>query len=268
VNVKNTPTLDGSPEVSFVIPVYNEEAILRPSLQQLHAELTASGLDFEIILAENGSQDRTVALAESLAEELSGLEVFSYPEPNYGGALREGIFRARGTYVICEEIDLCDADFHMRAVALLRAGDAEMVIGSKAMRGSRDQRPRSRRWATRAYNGMLRVSLGFTGTDTHGLKAFRRAAVAPIAARCIVEHDVFASELVIRAEREGIQIREIPIEIEEKRAPSVHLARRVPRVVGNLGRLMVSIHLGRELGGRGGGAHMPTADDPKGEREA
>ncbi|PRP96023.1 glycosyltransferase [Enhygromyxa salina] len=243
------PSEDGTgPELSVVIPIYNEESILEASVTQLFSELEAAGLDFEVVLAENGSSDATVSIAEQLAERHAGrLRWFSYPEPNYGGALREAIFRARGKFVICEEIDLCNVDFHLRALERLREDRADLVIGSKAMAGAHDKRPLARRTATKVYNGLLRVSLGFSGTDTHGLKALRRSAVAPIAARCIVDYDVFASELVIRAEREGLRVVEIPVEIEEKRAPSINLARRVPRVLGNLGRLMVSIHLGKDL---------------------
>lgn len=238
-----------SPELSVVIPVYNEESILERSVVDLFAELGETGVDFEVVLAENGSKDATVAIAAELERRFEGrLRWFSYPEPNYGGALREGIFRARGRFVVCEEIDLCDVDFHLRALALLRDDEADLVIGSKAMAGSHDQRPLGRRVATKAYNKLLRVSLGFTGTDTHGLKAMRRETLTPVAARCIVEYDVFSSELVIRAEREGLRVLEIPVEIEEKRAPSINLTRRVPRVLGNLGRLMVSIHLGKDLG--------------------
>ena len=235
------------PELSVVIPIYNEAAILESSVVGLFEELGRAGIEFEVVLAENGSSDATVEIATRLAERWPGqLRWFSYPEPNYGAALREAIFRARGTYVVCEEIDLCNVHFHLRALDLLRRGDAELVIGSKAMAGSRDKRPLVRRTATKVYNGLLRVSLGFSGTDTHGLKAMRRAVVAPVAARCIVEYDVFASELVIRAEREGLRVFEIPVEIEEKRAPSINLTKRVPRVLANLGRLMVSVHLGRD----------------------
>jgi glycosyltransferase involved in cell wall biosynthesis len=237
------------PELSVVIPIYNEEGILERSVTELFDELDAAGVDFEVLLAENGSSDATVSIAAQLEQRWpKRLRWFSYPEPNYGGALREGIFRARGRFVICEEIDLCDVDFHLRALELLRRDEADLVIGSKAMAGAHDKRPLPRRAATKVYNKLLRVSLGFSGTDTHGLKAMRRSTLAPIVARCIVDYDVFASELVIRAEREGLRVLEIPVEIEEKRAPTINLARRVPRVLGNLGRLMVSIHLGKDLG--------------------
>ncbi len=235
---------DGTaPELSLVIPVYNEEAILEQSLDELCDRLDEAGLNYEVVLAENGSRDRTVELGQAVAARRPRVRVFSYPEPNYGGALREGILRARGRYVICEEIDLCDVGFHLRALEVLRADEADVVIGSKAMRGAADTRPVLRRVATKVYNGVLRVTLGFSGTDTHGLKALRREAVLPVVARCVVEFDVFASELVIRAERDGLRVHELPVTIEEKRAPSVHLVKRVPRVLKNLSRLWVSIHL-------------------------
>ncbi|MCA9714368.1 MAG: glycosyltransferase family 2 protein [Myxococcales bacterium] len=236
-----------APEVSVVIPVYNEEGILDASVRELARGLAAMRVRYEIWIAENGSRDATAALAAALAAELEGVETFSIGSPghgDYGAALREGIARARGEFVICEEIDLCDLDFHARALERLRAGAADLVIGSKAMRGAHDRRPLGRRVATRVYNGLLRVTLGFRGTDTHGLKAFRRSVVAPVAARCVVNHDVFASELVIRAQREGVRTLEIPVSLAEKRAPSVHLTRRVPKVLKSLFRLMISIHLG------------------------
>ena len=59
----------------------------------------------------------------------------------------------------------------------------------------------------------------------------------------MVDKDLFASEFVIRAERAGIKIREIPVSITEKREPSVHLFRRVPNVLKNLARLVVAIRI-------------------------
>ncbi|MEX1365532.1 MAG: glycosyltransferase [Nannocystaceae bacterium] len=247
----NDPTEGEMPELSLVIPVYNEEAILEQSLNGLCDRLDAEGLSYEVVLAENGSRDRTVEIGERVAQRRPQVRLLSYPEPNYGGALREGIYRSRGRFVICEEIDLCDVGFHLRALDILRGGQVDVVIGSKAMRGAADTRPLPRRVATRVYNGLLRITLGFTGTDTHGLKALRREAILPVVARCVVEHDVFASELVIRAERSGLRLREIPVTIEELRAPSIELRRRVPRVLRNLARLMVSIHLSSPVGSDG-----------------
>ena len=147
------------PDVSIVIPIYNEEGILREAVTELLAGLPGD-LSFEIILAENGSKDRTAELAAHLAEEMPEVRTFSIGEPNYGKALRRGILEARGTWVICEEIDLCDADFHRRALDALAHGDADMVVGSKAMKGASDHRPLMRRAATRVLNRVTTLMMG------------------------------------------------------------------------------------------------------------
>jgi glycosyltransferase involved in cell wall biosynthesis len=240
-----------APDVSIVIPVYNEEGILREAITELLAGLDglrsalhAPELTFEVIIAENGSRDRTAELAEHLAAELPAVRTFSLGEPNYGKALKRGIEEARGTYVICEEIDLCDTDFHRRALEHLRHGDCDMVVGSKAMKGASDERPLLRRAATKVINGMLRVALDFRGTDTHGLKAFRRTTLLPVVASCVIDRDLFASELVIRAGRDGLHVLEIPIKLHEKRPPAINLVKRVPRVMSGLAKLTYVIRFG------------------------
>lgn len=236
-----------APRLSIIIPIYNEEEILRDSVNELREGLASFDLTYEIILAENGSTDSTVALAAEIAEACSteGAEVssFSVNEPNYGKALRQGILKARGEYVVCDEIDLCDLDFYKGALDLLLNDKADMVVGSKAMRGAHDNRPMFRRVATRVINGMLRVAVDFRGTDTHGLKAFRRDLVVPVVNQCVVDRDIFASELVVRAGRAKLDVVEIPVEVHEKRRPAINLVRRVPGVLKNLARLTYAIRI-------------------------
>ncbi len=226
-----------APDISIVIPVYNEEKILVQSIAELRAGLANLKWTYEIQISENGSRDRTVALAEEIATAAPEVKVHSLGEPNYGKAMRQGILRARGKFVICDEIDLCDLEFYQRALALLEAGDAEMVVGSKVMKGANDDRPMFRHVATLVLNGMLRVAVGFKGTDTHGLKAFRRDALLDTTQRCVVDKDLFASEFVVRAGREGKKVVEIPLRVHEKRKPSINLTKRVPNVLKNLAKL-------------------------------
>ena len=236
-----------APRLSIVIPIYNEEEILRGAVNELREGLETLGHSYEIILAENGSTDTTVALAAELAAELSKpdaeLSSFSVNQPNYGMALRQGILKARGDYVVCDEIDLGDLDFYKAALDLLLNDKADMVVGSKAMRGAHDNRPVFRRVATKVINGMLRVAVDFRGTDTHGLKAFRRAPVVEVVNRCVVDKDIFASELVVRAGRARLNVVEIPVEVHEKRRPAINLFRRVPGVMKNLAHLTYAIRI-------------------------
>lgn len=237
------------PALSIVIPIYNEEGILHAAIVDLVERLQRAAeheplfARYEILLSENGSRDGTVQVGRALAERYPQVQLHSLGRPDYGAALKAGILRARGTYVLCDEIDLCDVDFYTRALPLLTSGEAELVVGSKAMAGADDRRPLLRRAATKTINGMLRVLVGFTGTDTHGLKAFRRQALLPTVEHCMVEKDLFASEFVIRAEREGKRVREIPVRIAEKRPPSINLVRRVPNVLKNLAILTYNIRI-------------------------
>jgi len=115
------------------------------------------------------------------------------------------------------------------------------VIGSKLIGSAEDDRPVLRHAASLFYTGLLRALLGFRGTDTHGLKGFRRDALTPIAEACVVDKDVFASEFVIRAYRQNVRVIEIPTRIVEKRRPSINLLKRVPNVLKNVVKLTWAI---------------------------
>ena len=232
-----------TPLVSVVIPVYNEEGLLHDAILSLDARLKELDYTYEIIITENGSTDKTREIAYALERKHDSVRVLIGDEPNYGKALRRGIIESKGTYVVCDEIDICDVEFHVTALTILRDQKADMVVGSKAHPDAQDKRPAFRRMGTMGINFLLRVFLDFHGTDTHGLKAFDRQALLSVVNRCIVDKDLFASELVIRAERAQFRVVEVPIEIVEKRPPSINLTSRVPNVLKNLARLFVAIRI-------------------------
>ena len=139
--------------------------------------------------------------------------------------------RAQGIYAICDEIDLCDTRFYKAAFQRFDSDETlDFVVGSKRAPGATDRRPLFRRFATGVLNGMLRIAVGFKGTDTHGLKALKLSSVLPIV-ESVVDKDMFASELVVRVHRSTLNWLELPIDLQEKRPPSVHLLRRVPNVL-------------------------------------
>jgi glycosyltransferase involved in cell wall biosynthesis len=230
------------PRISIVIPIYNEEGILQASIAGLTEALEDLPWRYEILLSENGSKDGTVEVAQRLMEKHPEVRLLRCPEPDYGRALRLGILEAQGEIVICDEIDLCDVDFYQRAVAELDRG-ADFVVGSKALDRSLDKRPAFRRAATQVINFLLWLFLGFEGTDTHGLKAFKRERVLQTVHKCVVGKDLFASELVIRANRTKLRVVEIPVQVIEKRAPSIGLMRRVPNVLKGIGKLFWVIRI-------------------------
>lgn len=231
--------------VSIVIPVYNEEKILETAVKRLKVDLQPfyEDFDFEIILAENGSSDGTIAKGTEISKNDSSVSIFHYPNPDYGLALQEGIRRSKGEIVVCDEIDLCLPEFYEKALSEFKNTHVQMVVGSKRVKGANDQRPFKRRFATFVLNVLLKITLGFKGTDTHGVKAFRKDPLMPVLDKCLVGKDIFASEFVIRAERMGINIKEVPISLDEKRAPSIKLMKRVPKVISNLTYLFWNIRI-------------------------
>jgi len=235
-----TPT---APDATIVIPVYNEEGLLFAAIVDLVEKLKDVPFSTEILITENGSTDDTKEIAFRLERKYEQVRVLIGEEPNYGKALRRGIVEARGTFVLCDEIDICDVDFQCRAMAILTNDQADMVVGSKRHPDANDRRPLFRRLGTSVINMLLRVLLEFQGTDTHGLKAFHRERLLSVLNRCVVDKDLFASEFVIRAERASFRVLEIPVEIVEKRPPTINLTRRVPHVLKNLARLVIAIRI-------------------------
>ena len=237
-----------APHLSIVIPVYNEEGIIHSSVIDLISRLDELGWSYEILLSENGSTDRTVAIAEELAQKHPQVQIHSLGEANYGKALKEGIGRARGEFVICDEIDLCDTDFYQRALVILEHDQADMVVGSKVMEGAEDRRPlMPRHAATLVINGMLRLLVGFHGTDTHGLKAFRRPRCSSDIGRPLpaLARPVRLRVRWIRAERDigKRRDRDSHPHRRDAAATSINLFKRVPKVLRDIARLTYIIRV-------------------------
>jgi glycosyltransferase involved in cell wall biosynthesis len=224
--------------LSVVMPAYNESEILSESVHHVVERLRERHESFEMIVVENGSTDSTLTIAHVLADEHPELRVLHRDVADYGAALRAGLLDARGDLVVNFDCDYYDIDFLDRAVARLRADSGPaIVIGSKRAPGADDQRSWARRLVTGVFSTILRLGFGLGVSDTHGMKAMRRAAVLPCARQCTLGRDLFDTELIVRAERAGLAIEEIPVSVVERRPARSPLARRVPRTLVGLAQL-------------------------------
>lgn len=219
------------PRLSVVVPVHNEASFLPSGLPALMEATFGADPDAEIIVVENGSDDGTAALAESIGT--NRIRVLRLPRPDYGDAMRTGFVQAAGEWVVNFDIDY----FSQAFLEQVLAADADLVIGSKRDPRSEDRRPFVRRLATRTFNLLLRTILGSRVSDTHGMKGFRRELVADLADRVVSRQDLYDTELVIRAERAGYRIVEVPVVVEELREARSSLVRRVPRTLRGLLRI-------------------------------
>jgi len=217
---------------SVVVPVHNEESFLEEALAAMRSALTSIGSNPDIYLVENGSTDATLESAGRLAEQDPRLHVLSLPEADYGAAMREGLMVAPGEWVVTFDVDYYSEDF-LRRLHTIR-GDADVVIASKRAPGSEDRRSSFRRVGTWVFNGLVRLLLGTRVTDTHGIKAFSRRVIAQLAGKVLNTKDLFDTELVLRAERAGFRIVEVPIVVEEKRQARSSYIKRVPGAIRGL----------------------------------
>jgi glycosyltransferase involved in cell wall biosynthesis len=226
-----------APAISIVVPAHNEEAYLLTATTTVLDGLRARGEPFEIVIVENGSADQTAGIAAALAAAADEVRLLQLPIADYGRALRAGFLAACGELVINFDVDFVDLGFLDQAVALARAGDVAIIVGSKRGPGAEDGRSIGRRTVTGVFSLLLRYGFGLRVRDTHGLKLLRRAPVAPIVAACRSGADIFDTELVLRAERAGLPVEEIPVRVAEQRPPRTSIATRIPRTLLGLVRL-------------------------------
>lgn len=223
-----------SPTVSVVVPVYNEASFIPEAIPALIGAMEEVGAPYEVFVIENGSTDDTADAARIAAGD-APVRVFSLAEPDYGAAMRRGFLEASGDWVVNFDIDYFSADFLRKL--LDQPDDVDLVIGSKRDPDSEDRRPFIRRLATRVFNLLLRLLLRSGVSDTHGMKGFRSALVEGIVPKVVSTKDLFDTELVIRAEKTGYRIVEVPVVVEEIRAAKSSLIRRAPRTVMGMLRI-------------------------------
>ncbi|HEX4864929.1 MAG TPA: glycosyltransferase family 2 protein, partial [Acidimicrobiales bacterium] len=177
--------------ISIVMPAHNEESYLEPAVKTVVDGVRERGHQFEVIIAENGSTDRTGAELTNLLSSYEEVLAVRLPVADYGAALRAGFLATTGEVVINFDVDFVDLSFLDDALLLLQDPRIAMVVGSKRAPGALDKRGLGRRTVTSVFSIILRAGFGLGVSDTHGIKAMRRSAVEPLVTRCQFGQDVF-----------------------------------------------------------------------------
>lgn len=228
--------------VSIVLPAYNEAEILETTVDTLRKELASRPYEAELLIVENGSTDDTVAIGEALAASHDNVSFQSLNVADYGEALCAGLRSAKNEFVVNFDVDFYDIDFLDQAVARLAQEDGlAVVVGSKRGEGAADTRFIGRRLVTEVFSTILRYGFGLSLSDTHGIKAMRRAPIAALSHDCQLRQDLFDTELIIRAERAGLGTAEIPVKVVEIRPARSTIIKRMGRSILGLVKLRVAL---------------------------
>ena len=202
-------------DVEIVVPVFNEERDLEPSVRRLHGFLH-DHVPFAVLItiADNASTDTTWSRARDLAARLDGVRAVHLDAKGRGRALQQVWASSRARVVAYMDVDLStDLNALLPLIAPLISGHSDMAIGSRLAPASRVVRGPKRELLSRGYNLLLRTTLRARFSDAQcGFKAMRTDS-----ARLLLPHVkdpawFFDTELLVLAERAGMRIAEVPVD--------------------------------------------------------
>jgi glycosyltransferase involved in cell wall biosynthesis len=205
------------PSISIVIPAYNEERRLPATLASLLEYVEArTWAPWEIVIVNDGSKDRTAAVAAQFAAAHAGIRVLENPgNRGKGYSVRHGMLEATGDWILFTDSDLSapigELDKLMDAA---RSQGASVAIGSRALNRGLIEVHESlfRETAGRIFNLIMRVVTGLRFSDTQcGFKLFERGAAQEIFRRQRIERWGFDAELLFIARRLGYKTVEVPV---------------------------------------------------------
>jgi len=203
------------PQVSIVIPAYNESARIERTLDRVMACIERQGWDAEVLVVDDGSIDLTVAIVERWMEMYPRLHLVQNPgNRGKGYSVRNGLLQAAGDVVMFTDADLSAPIEEAERLMAAIAGGADVAIGSRWMDKTRQtiHQPRYRRFFGRCFNWVTRTVMGMPFKDTQcGFKAFRRPAAQVIFRLQRIERWGFDPELLFIARKLGYKVSEVPV---------------------------------------------------------
>jgi dolichyl-phosphate beta-glucosyltransferase len=200
-------------KISLVIPAFEEEARVPPTLRRLARYLEGRPEEWEILFVDDGSSDRTAEVARTEGERLDlPLTVLRMPaNRGKGAAIRRGVLAARGDWILVSDADLSTPIEEWEK--LLRAG-APIAVGSRALEEElvREKQPWHRRSMGRTFNRLVRL-LAVRGIhDTQcGFKLFDARVARELFEGARINRFAYDVEILARAQKRGIPIAEVPV---------------------------------------------------------
>ena len=240
------------PELSIIIPAYNEEKRLRRTLARIHDYLPVAQTqadNVEVIVVDDGSTDETVEVTREGMREMPYLRVISNGENRGKGySVRRGMLEARGSVVLFTDADLSSPiEESEKLLAAIKTGN-DVAIGSRAMDRSliKVHQSRLREIAGIIFNGFVKLFTRLPFQDTQcGFKAFRREPSRIVFEQQRVEGFGFDPEILFLAQRHGLLTAEVPVRWAHDDATRVRVVRDSLQMFGDLLLIRWNCFLGR-----------------------
>ncbi len=219
-------TNTGQLDVTVVLPALNEADIIEQTVNRISDALKAYGCTYEIIIAEDGSTDGTDKKANELSQKLSYVRhLHGEKRLGRGRALKNSFKKSKGNVLIYMDVDLATDLKHLnQLIDAVTVEGYELATGSRMMSQSKVKRTFTRGFASKTYNFMVRFVLGSKVKDHQcGFKAFQRQKLLPWLEEVEANHWFWDTETLVRAQRRGYKVKEIPVEWKSTRETKVKL---------------------------------------------
>jgi len=202
--------------LSIIIPSYNEEKRLPKTLLDMDRYLRKQDYEYEIIVVNDGSKDRTAEAVEDLKPKIKNLKLIDNKENHGKGfVVRQGLLEAKGKIRLFSDADNSTSIDQVEKVFPWIEKGFDIVIGSRDVKGAVLDPPQSLLRITMGniFNLMVQVLVGLWGIwDTQcGFKAFSAKAAEDILPRCRIDRWAFDPEILIIGKKLGYKIKEVPV---------------------------------------------------------
>jgi len=237
-----------SPDVSVIIPAYNEEKRLPPTLARIEKYLAARPYSAEILVVDDGSRDATAEVVEQLSSRAPRLRLISNGgNRGKGYSVRHGMLEARGNIALFTDADL-SAPIEEADKLLAALEHCDVAIGSRGLDQKLIETHQSggRELAGKSFNWAVRAMVGVQFADTQcGFKAFRRERTRILFEQQRIKRFGFDPELLFLARRHGLSVIEVPVRWAHDPGTRVHVLTDGLRMVGDLAVIRWNSLIGR-----------------------
>lgn len=202
--------------LSFCIPVYNEESILLKNVKKIKKELSRIiGINkFEIIIVDNGSNQKTKHILNKIRDK--SIKIYYLPKRSLGYALKLAIIKSNYDFIELTAIDL-PFGFEDLERAIKISNKFDIIFGSKAHKDSLINTSITRMISSKVYRIILRIFFNINIRDTQGSIFIKKNRILPIIKYCTESNAFFTSQLAIFSEKSGLRITEIPVKMKKTR---------------------------------------------------
>jgi glycosyltransferase AglD len=218
---KNNPI-----QVTVVIPAFNEAPWLEEAVEKTADALSKFSNSYEIIIAEDGATDGTDKIAEKLSKEKAFVKhLHGDKRLGRGVALNNAFQKSTGEVFAYMDVDLATDLKHLQPlVGAIKVEGYDLATGSRLLSESKVQRSFRRQLTSKSYNFWVRRILGSKLKDHQcGFKAFKREAIVSLLPEVQARHWFWDTEILVRAQRKGLKVKEIPVEWKSGRKTKVNL---------------------------------------------